>query len=63
MALQLQHLGVVGYGEVGRIFSAGLRAHFASTCVWDLKLAKGAPTRDALQAQALSAHVVAADGM
>lgn len=39
MALPLQHLGLVGYGEVGRIFSAGLRNHFTSCSAWDLKFA------------------------
>ncbi|OYQ39474.1 dehydrogenase [Rhodoferax sp. TH121] len=37
--MPLQHLGLVGYGEVGRIFSAGLRSHVASCSVWDLKFA------------------------
>ena len=49
MALPLQHLGLVGYGEVGRIFSAGLRSHFASCSAWDLKFADPA-TGSAAQA-------------
>ena len=34
--MQMQHLGLIGYGEVGRIFAAGLGAHFASVRVWDI---------------------------
>ena len=36
--MHLQHLGLIGYGEVGRIFAAGLGAHFASVRVWDIDL-------------------------
>ena len=35
--MHLQHLGLIGYGEVGRIFAAGLGAHFASVRVWDIE--------------------------
>ncbi len=52
MALPLQHLGLVGYGEVGRIFSAGLRGHFQSCAAWDLKFADPA-TGAAAQATAV----------
>ncbi len=41
--MQLQHLGLIGYGEVGRIFAAGLGAHFASVRVWDIDLRNPAP--------------------
>jgi len=41
--MHLQHLGLVGYGEVGRIFAAGLGAHFASVRVWDIDLRNPAP--------------------
>lgn len=51
MALPLQHLGLVGYGEVGRIFSAGLHGQFQSCAVWDLKFADPA-TGAAAQAAA-----------
>jgi len=34
--MQMQHLGLIGFGEVGRIFAAGLGAHFASVRVWDI---------------------------
>ncbi len=63
MALPLQHLGLIGYGEVGRTFATGLRAHFQSTRVWDLKLAPGTPTRAALHAQALVAQLTPADSL
>ncbi|MEI7786589.1 MAG: DUF1932 domain-containing protein [Betaproteobacteria bacterium] len=45
-----QHIGMVGYGEVGRIFAAGLRPQVQGLWVSDLKLA------DAQQAQPLLAH-------
>jgi 3-hydroxyisobutyrate dehydrogenase-like beta-hydroxyacid dehydrogenase len=32
----MQHLGLIGFGEVGRIFAAGLGAHFACVRVWDI---------------------------
>jgi len=41
--MHFQHLGLVGYGEVGRIFAAGLGAHFASVRVWDIDLRNPAP--------------------
>lgn len=30
-------LGIVGYGEVGKIFAAGLKQGVASVCAWDVK--------------------------
>lgn len=41
--MQMQHLGLVGYGEVGRIFGAGLGAHFASVRAWDIDFRGVAP--------------------
>ena len=41
--MHLQHLGLIGYGEVGRIFAAGLGANFASVRVWDIDLRNPAP--------------------
>ena len=35
-------IGVVGYGEVGKIFSAGLRSHVEVMGAWDLKFAQAA---------------------
>ncbi len=40
---RMSHLGIVGYGEVGRIFAAGLRAAgVRDLAVWDLKFADAA---------------------
>ena len=40
---RMNHLGIVGYGEVGRIFAAGLRAAgVRDLAVWDLKFADAA---------------------
>jgi 3-hydroxyisobutyrate dehydrogenase-like beta-hydroxyacid dehydrogenase len=36
--MQMQQLGLIGFGEVGRIFAAGLGAHFACVRVWDIDL-------------------------
>ena len=60
MALPLQHLGLVGYGEVGRIFSAGLCGHFSSAAAWDLKFADPAT---GAAAQATAAGVQAMPSM
>ena len=43
----IQQLGLVGYGEVGRIFAAGLRAQVQGLWLSDLKL------QDSAQAQPL----------
>lgn len=37
--MQVQRLGLVGYGEVGRIFCSGLRQRVAHVAAWDLKFA------------------------
>ena len=39
--MSLQHIGLIGYGEVGKIFSAGLKGKPGVTAVsaWDLKFA------------------------
>lgn len=60
MALPLQHLGLVGYGEVGRIFCAGLHGHVASCAAWDLKFAD--PVTGAA-AQATAAGIQAMSSM
>ena len=62
--MNITHIGLVGYGEVGKIFSAGLRVQpgVASVAAWDLKLADPAH-RDALQKHAAQAGVVAVDAM
>ena len=53
MSLPITRLGLVGYGEVGRIFAAALRPQLAQLCVADLKL------DDPAQAPALRQHAQA----
>ena len=53
MSLPITSLGLVGYGEVGRIFAAALRPQLAQLCVADLKL------DDPAQAPALRQHAQA----
>ncbi len=53
MCLAITRLGLVGYGEVGRIFAAALRPQLAQLCVADLKL------DDPAQAPALHQHAQA----
>ena len=58
--MKLEHIGLIGYGEVGKIFSAGLKDKpgVVAMRVWDTKLAHDA-TRAAEQAHALQAGVSA----
>ena len=51
------HIGLIGYGEVGKTFAAGLRSKIGvqSVAAWDLKLAD--PARQGIEA----AHAHAAD--
>jgi len=62
--MDITHLGLVGYGEVGKIFSAGLlgKPGVASVAAWDLKLADYAQS-SALQQHATQAGVVAVDSI
>ena len=60
--MQFQHLGMVGYGEVGRIFSAGLNGRVASVSAWDLKFAQG-DLRDDCLAHARDAGVLTCASM
>ena len=53
---------MVGYGEVGRIFSAGLKRHLASVSAWDAKFAQE-DLRDACLAHARDAGVLACASM
>lgn len=60
---RMDRLGIVGYGEVGRIFAAGLRARGVSDlAVWDLKFANPAQQAEPL-AHARAAGVFAADSV
>ncbi len=56
--MKLEHIGLIGYGEVGKIFSAGLKDKpgVVAVRVWDTKLGHDA-TRAAEQAHALQAGV------
>jgi 3-hydroxyisobutyrate dehydrogenase-like beta-hydroxyacid dehydrogenase len=36
-AMKCERIGIVGYGEVGKIFAAALKDRVVSVCVWDLK--------------------------
>jgi 3-hydroxyisobutyrate dehydrogenase-like beta-hydroxyacid dehydrogenase len=38
--MQLEHLGMVGYGEVGKLFASGLKGSFKRVCAWDLKFSE-----------------------
>lgn len=38
--MQVQRLGIVGYGEVGKTFAAGLQPRVAQVAAWDLKFAQ-----------------------
>jgi len=56
--VKFQHLGLIGYGEVGRIFSAGLKEKVSTVSAWDLKF--DAPELKAAQlAHAAQAGVTA----
>lgn len=56
------HIGIIGYGEVGRIFAAGLKPGAASVGVWDLKLADPTSSVEPL-AHACALGVTAFDGV
>ncbi len=60
--MKLQHVGVVGYGEVGKIFAAGLLPLVGSVRAWDLKFTAAA-SRHAQTVHARSAGVLACDSM
>ena len=60
--MKLEHIGMLGYGEVGKAFTTGLQTKVLSTAAWDLKFAALA-TRDAELAHAAQAGVAARDSM
>ena len=60
--MKFQHLGMVGYGEVGRIFTAGLKHRVAGVSAWDLKFDASA-LRDVLLGHAAQAGVDACTSM
>jgi 3-hydroxyisobutyrate dehydrogenase-like beta-hydroxyacid dehydrogenase len=62
-------LGVIGYGEVGKIFAQGLRPFVSAVACWDAHLQKGQegqegnPQQAAMQAHAKAAGVLPCDSM
>lgn len=40
--MQVQRIGLVGYGEVGKIFASGLKPRVTQVAAWDLKFADAA---------------------
>nr|WP_139351781.1 NAD(P)-dependent oxidoreductase [Polaromonas sp. A23] len=60
--MKFENIGMVGYGEVGKIFTAGLKDQVANISAWDLKF--GAPAlREAQLAHAAQAGVAACASM
>jgi 3-hydroxyisobutyrate dehydrogenase-like beta-hydroxyacid dehydrogenase len=59
-----KHLGMIGYGEVGKVFSAGLKLKpdIESVCAWDLKFAEQALAPNEIE-HAQAAGVRAATSM
>jgi 3-hydroxyisobutyrate dehydrogenase-like beta-hydroxyacid dehydrogenase len=45
--MNIERIGLVGYGEVGKIFSSGLKARVKATSAWDLKAAEMANAKGA----------------
>jgi 3-hydroxyisobutyrate dehydrogenase-like beta-hydroxyacid dehydrogenase len=60
--MEVQRIGIVGYGEVGKIFAAGLRPQVAQLVAWDLKFAQAA-TAEAEQGHAQARGVRACRSM
>ncbi len=53
--MKFQHIGLIGYGEVGKTFANGLKAQVAHTSVWDTQFESAALRCDAI------AHAAAAE--
>ncbi len=60
--MQVQRMGMIGYGEVGKTFCAGLRSQVAAVCAWDLNFID-AKVGEAQRAHARAADVVSCDSM
>jgi len=60
-ARRVQHIALVGYGEVGKTFAAGLRPFVTSVSAWDLIF--NSASGPAQRAHASSAGVTASDSM
>mgnify|MGYP000405560002 CR=1 FL=1 len=65
--MQLNHVGLIGYGEVGKTFALGLleKSGVVSVAAWDLKLSSDAPlsVRQAELAHAKTHGIQATDSM
>ena len=60
--MRLERVGMVGYGEVGKIFTAGLKQQVLSSAAWDIKFDLPA-LREAELSHAANAGVVACGSM
>ena len=60
--MDCKRIGLVGYGEVGKVFASGLKPHAQAVGAWDLKFTQAA-TREAETAHAASAGVIAHGSM
>jgi 3-hydroxyisobutyrate dehydrogenase-like beta-hydroxyacid dehydrogenase len=60
--VKFEHIGMVGYGEVGKIFTAGLKDRVAGISAWDL-IFDAPALRDAQRAHAAQAGVAACASM
>jgi 3-hydroxyisobutyrate dehydrogenase-like beta-hydroxyacid dehydrogenase len=60
--VKFENIGMVGYGEVGKIFTAGLKERVAGTSAWDLKFDVPA-LREAQLVHAAQAGVAASASM
>ncbi len=62
--MQIQHIGLIGYGEVGKTFGAGLGGQVTAVDAWDLKfVSRDAGLATAQRAHANKAGVRACDAM
>jgi 3-hydroxyisobutyrate dehydrogenase-like beta-hydroxyacid dehydrogenase len=60
--MKFEHLAMVGYGEVGKIFTAGLRERVTQISAWDIKF-DNAELRDEQREHAANAGIATADSM
>ena len=60
--MKFEHIGMVGYGEVGKIFTAGLKDRVASISAWDL-IFEAPALRETQRAHAAQAGVAACASM
>ena len=60
--MQINRLGMVGYGEVGKIITSGLKSQMQSVHAWDLKFVD-ATTKSVELAHTAAAGVMACDSM